>query len=141
MTNIRLVTGDTAENTRELMSTYSDIAKELGSTTTAVAESADSWLRQGYTIEETNELIEASSSLATIGAMSAEDASTSLISVMNGYKISAEDAMSVVDKLTTLDINLASGSDDIAIAMSKTAASAADAGVELDKMLAILGVT
>lgn len=141
MTNIRLVTGDTAENTRELMSTYSDIAKELGTTTSEVAESADSWLRQGYSIEQTNDLIEAAQSLQVIGDMSAEDASTSLISVLNGYKVAAEDAMQIVDKLTTLDINLASGSSDIAVAMSKTAASAADAGVELDKMLAIVAVT
>ena len=51
MTQIRLVTQGSAESTKELMSDYSEIAKQLGTTTSAVAESATAWLRQGNTVE------------------------------------------------------------------------------------------
>lgn len=44
MTQIRLVTEGSAQDTKELMSQYSDIAKQLGTTTSAVAESAAEWL-------------------------------------------------------------------------------------------------
>lgn len=45
MTQIRLVTQGSAESTKALMSDYSEIAKQLGTTTSAVAESATEWLR------------------------------------------------------------------------------------------------
>ncbi len=44
MTQIRLVTQDSSENTKALMSDYSEIAKQLGTTTSAVADSAVEWL-------------------------------------------------------------------------------------------------
>lgn len=44
MTQIRLVTQGSVDETKQLMSQYSDIAKELGTTTTAVADSATEWL-------------------------------------------------------------------------------------------------
>ena len=44
MTDIQIVTQMSNEDATALMQSYSQIAKELGSTTTAVAESADEWL-------------------------------------------------------------------------------------------------
>ena len=44
MTQIRLVTQGSSDDTKALMSDYSDIAKQLGTTTSAVAESATEWL-------------------------------------------------------------------------------------------------
>lgn len=141
MTQIRLVTQGSAESTKELMSDYSEIAKQLGTTTSAVAESATEWLRQGNTVEETSELVKASTTLSVIGAMEASDATTALTASLNGYNMEAKDAMKIVDQLTTLDLRYATSSGDIARAMSKVAASASQAGVPLERMEAIITVT
>lgn len=141
MTQIRLVTQDNAENTKALMSEYSDIAKQLGTTTSAVAESATEWLRQGNTVEETSELVKASTTLSVIGAMDASDATTALTASLNGYKMKASDAMKIVDQLTTLDLKYATSSGDIANALSRVASSASAAGVPLERMEAIITVT
>lgn len=141
MTQIRLVTQDSAENTKALMSEYSDIAKQLGTTTSAVAESATEWLRQGNTVEETSELVKASTTLSVIGAMDASDATTALTASLNGYKMEASDAMKIVDQLTTLDLKYATSSGDIANALSRVASSASAAGVPLERMEAIITVT
>lgn len=141
MTQIRLVTQDNAENTKALMSEYSDIAKQLGTTTSAVAESATEWLRQGNTVEETSELVKASTTLSVIGAMDASDATTALTASLNGYKMEASDAMKIVDQLTTLDLKYATSSGDIANALSRVASSASAAGVPLERMEAIITVT
>ena len=141
MTQIRLVTQGSAESTKELMSDYSEIAKQLGTTTSAVAESATAWLRQGNTIEETGELVKASTTLSVIGAMDASDATTALTASLNGYKMEASDAMKIVDQLTTLDLKYATSSGDIANALSRVASSASAAGVPLERMEAIITVT
>lgn len=141
MTQIRLVTQGSAESTKALMSDYSEIAKQLGTTTSAVAESATEWLRQGNTVEETSELVKASTTLSVIGAMQASDATTALTASLNGYNMEAKDAMKIVDQLTTLDLRYATSSGDIATAMSKVASSASQAGVPLERMEAIITVT
>ena len=123
------------------MSDYSDIAKQLGTTTSAVAESATEWLRQGNTVEETSELVKASTTLSVIGAMDASDATTALTASLNGYKMEASDAMKIVDQLTTLDLKYATSSGDIANALSRVASSASAAGVPLERMEAIITVT
>ena len=141
MTQIRLVTQGSAESTKELMSDYSEIAKQLGTTTSAVAESATEWLRQGNTVEETGELVKASTTLSVIGAMDASDATTALTASLNGYNMEAKDAMKIVDQLTTLDLKYATSSGDIANALSRVASSASAAGVPLERMEAIITVT
>lgn len=141
MTQIRLVTQGSSDDTKALMSDYSDIAKQLGTTTSAVAESATEWLRQGNTVEETSELVKASTTLSVIGAMDASDATTALTASLNGYKMEASDAMKIVDQLTTLDLKYATSSGDIANALSRVASSASAAGVPLERMEAIITVT
>lgn len=141
MTQIRLVTQDSAENTKALMSEYSETAKQLGTTTDAVAASAVEWLRQGNTVEETGELVKASTTLSVIGAMDASDATTALTASLNGYNMEAQDAMKIVDQLTTLDLKYATSSGDIANALSRVASSASAAGVPLERMEAIITVT
>lgn len=141
MTQIRLVTQGSSDDTKALMSEYSDIAKQLGTTTSAVAESATEWLRQGNTVEETRELVKASTTLSVIGAMDASDATTALTASLNGYKMEASDAMKIVDQLTTLDLKYATSSGDIANALSRVASSASAAGVPLERMEAIITVT
>lgn len=86
------------------MSGYAQIAKDLGTTLDVVAESAVEWQRQGYSIQETNDLIYASSALSVIGAMNSADATQALTASLNGYNMAASEAMNVVDQLTTLDL-------------------------------------
>lgn len=44
MTEVRLVTGESAESARETMNSYADLAKQLGATTTEVASGSVEWL-------------------------------------------------------------------------------------------------
>lgn len=62
MTNIRMVTGATNEEAKQLLKeTYQEIAKATSSTTSEVAVAGETFARQGKTIAETNELIKTSS--------------------------------------------------------------------------------
>ena len=73
--------------------------------------------------------------------MDAADATTALTAAINGYAMSSDEAMGIVDKLTALDLKFAASSGDIATAMSKVASVSAQGGVSLEKLMAILTVT
>lgn len=141
MTDIQIVTQMSDSEAKTLMESYSNIAKELGTTTLAVAESSSEWLRQGETVENTANLVKASTTLATVGAMDSADATTALTAAINGYAMSSSDAMSIVDQLTTLDLRFAASAGGIATALSKVASVASQSGIQLEKLESILTVT
>ncbi len=140
-TDIQLVTGDTKEGTAQLAQEYNNLAKEMGATTLEVAEGAGEWLRQGKTTEETAQLLKSSMTLSKVGAMESSQATELLTSSLNGYKLEAKDAMTVVDKISAIDLAAATSSYELATALSRTANSANDAEVSFDKLLAMIGTT
>ena len=135
ITDLQIASGKTREETALLVKSYSDLAKQLGATTIEVAASADTWLRQGYDIEEANELIRNSMMLSKLGQIESAEAATALTSAMRGYKLEVQDSAAIVDKFTAVDMKAAVSAGDIATAMAETAASAEVAGISMDKLI------
>ena len=73
--------------------------------------------------------------------MDAGEATQALTAILNGFKLEASDAADVVDKLTTLDLEAATSSEELATALQRTASFAESAGVSIDKMLALITTT
>lgn len=117
ITDIRLVTGETHESARQMVNDYADLAIQLGTTTQEVVNGSLEWLRQGKTAEETSELLKQSTMLSKLGAIEASDATEKLTAVMNGYKLSVEDASNVVDKLVGIDLIAATSTEELATAL------------------------
>ena len=141
MTQVQMVTMGSYEDTVKLAQQYGQLAQQLGQTTSTVAEGADVWLRQGKTAQETTQLLTASTTLATVGQLDAATATTDLTAVMNSYGIEVDSVMRIVDQLTAIDLNYAASTGQIATALQRTAATAQQTGVSLEKLEAILAVT
>ena len=137
-TNIRIVTGMSSKEVDGLMRKYTGLARELGVTTQVVAQSGQEWMRQGYSAEQANDLIIASTKLSKLGMMDMNNATKVLTSTMKGFKLEASEVGQVVDKLTKLDMNYATTAADIGEAMSRTAAIANQMGVSLDETAAMV---
>ncbi len=90
------------------------------------------WRRQGKTIEETNKLIKASLMLATLGNMDSAEATEKLTAIMNGYKLSVDEAIPVIDKLVALDNNYATSVKEITGALQYSSQSLQAVGVDFD---------
>lgn len=140
MMDLTMATGYNKNQVEELMDTYFKLGEELSATATDVAASADTWLRQGKSIAETNELIKDSMILSKISGLSAEESTKYLTSAMKGYKVATEDVLGVVDKLSAVDMASATDVGGLAEGMSEVAASADLAGVSMDKLLGYLAI-
>ena len=134
-TNLQIATGKTRVEVKALIKEYAQLGKQLGATTTEVAEGADTWLRQGHSVADTNTLVKNSTMLAKLGQMEAAESSKALTSAMKGYKVEVEDSIRIVDKMTAVDMEAAASAGDIATAMAETATSADIAGVSMDKLI------
>lgn len=138
--DLQIATGGTRKETQALLNTYSEMGKELGATTVDVGKAADAWLRQGYSIEQTNTLIKNSMMLSKLGQIDSAESTKALTSAMKGYKLSVEDVSGVVDKFTAIDLKAATSAGEIATAMAEVSTSARLAGVDIDKLSGYLAV-
>lgn len=139
MTDVQMVTGESAEQTAELAHQYSQMAKELGATTTEVANGAAEWLRQGKSVAETNQLLESSMILSKVGAIESSQATELLTSTLNGYKKEANEAMHVVDAMSAVDLAAATSVEELAVALQSTANMARVNGVGFEQLLGMVG--
>lgn len=135
MFNLQVASGSNHEEVSALINDYSRLAKQLHTTTTQIAASANEWLRQGYEAGQANELIKASTYLSKLGMIEAGQATTYLTSMIKGFKLEAADAVNVVDKLTAVDMEAAVSAGGIAAAMQNVATTAQMAGLSLDKTI------
>ena len=135
VTDLSVAMNDSRDKAYDYLQTLNQQAKELKITTETAAKASDNWLRQGRTIAETNTLVRDSTVLSVLGQIDSADASKYLTSTLNGYKLAAEDAISVVDKLTQVDAMSASSAGSLAETLSKTASAAQMAGVEIDTLI------
>ena len=77
--------------------------------------------------------------LSKLGALDAATATDYLTSTLNSYKLSAKDAVSVVDKLVAVDNVAATSSGELAMALKYSAAVGQDAGVTLEQLISYIG--
>ena len=72
--------------------------------------------------------------LSKLGNMEAADSTEKLTATLNGFKLEAEDASLVVDKIIDLDNRMATSANEISTALQYSAASAQQAGVSFDEL-------
>ncbi len=133
LTNLRVVTGYNASEAETLVGQYADLAKQLGTTTVNVIDAANEWTRQGYNVAEVQDLVKSSTYLSKLGMLDATTAVKDLTSALKGFKLGANEAMGVVDKLTALDVEAATSAGEIAEGLAKFANLASLNGVDMDQ--------
>lgn len=134
--DLQMATGDSYSEVRNMVSGYNDMAKSLGAITTEVTSGADTWLRSGKSLAETNMLIKDTMVLSKNAKMSSEDSSKVLTATLNGFQLAADQASHVNDILSSIDLESSSDAGGIGTALTKTASMAHNAGLSLEKTAA-----
>lgn len=140
MTELQIVTETSDASIEKTMAGYADMAKDLGVTLQTVAEGAGEWLRQGFSEADTSTLLKASTMLSTVGNMSADDASTALTSIINGFGMATDQATHVIDTLDALDLAYATSTKELADGLQRSASVAKTAGMSFEDLASIMTV-
>lgn len=138
MVDLQIASGYTREEISGMMLDFNKLGKQIGKTTSEIAEAANDWLRAGYSGAAASQLTEASMNLSTLGMINSADATSYLISVMKGWKLEVNDIDEVVDRLVKVDMAAAISAGDLAEAMSRANNSAQMAGSTLDRYIGYL---
>lgn len=138
LTEQAMVTGLTREQTYGLVKEYQNLALQCGATTKEIASVATEYMKQGKTVQESLTLTKAAVSAAKVARVSVSDSVNYLTTALNGFRLSAEDAMRVSDKFAAVAASSATDYDELAIALSKVASQANLAGMSIDYTTALL---
>ena len=137
-TEIAMVTTLTNKEAWGLKETFNELARSTGLSLTEVSKLGVEFFRQGRSISETTKLIEAAGIAARLANISTTDSVRFLTSAINGYSLSASQALVVSDKFAALAASSASSYEELATALSKVAAQAYSAGVNMDNMMGFI---
>jgi TP901 family phage tail tape measure protein len=143
MTNIQMITGKTRNEVQGLVGDYNDLATELHTTTKEMMSGAEEFLRAGKSVEETQNLLKASTIGAAISGQTNSETSEQLIAISNGFKLNTNDAkelMGVIDKLSAVDNSSSTSFKELATAMQYTSSSAQNAGVSMEDLISYIGI-
>lgn len=138
LTEQAMVTGLTREQTYGLVQSYQELAVQCGATTKEIAQVSTEYMKQGKSIQESLVLTEAAVKAAKVARVSVGDSVNYLTTALNGFRLSANDAMAVSDKFAAVAASSATDYDELAIALSKVASQANLAGMSIDYTTALL---
>lgn len=138
MTTLKRVTSATSQEYVKFLKDASESAHEIGSTIKDVVDATGEFSKLGYSLSEATKLGQAATTYANVGFMDTANAIESMSSVIQGFRINANDAMSVVDKMNQIGNSYAISSEGVGEALKRSASSLVAAGNTLDESIALV---
>jgi TP901 family phage tail tape measure protein len=115
-----------------------DVAKITGQSFQLAASAATEFARQGLGVEETLKRTRDALILTRLSGLDINSSLEALTATINSFNKEALDSTTIINKLANVDAAFAVSSADLAEAIKRVGASAGDAGVNLDELLAIV---
>ncbi len=141
LNDIRIVTGQSADQMEKFALKANKAAEALGKSTTDYTKASLIYYQQGLNDEETEARTDVTLKAANVTQQSTSEVSEQLTAVWNGYKVSASEAELYIDKLAAVAAGTASDLQELSAGMSKVASAANAMGVDIDQMNAMLSTT
>ena len=140
MTNIAVVTDMSVSDLWGKINEYMSVAQQYGVTTQGVYEVSQLYYQQGLSTNEVTAATTETLKLARIAGMGYAEAADAMTVAIRSFKMEMSDAVTVTDVYSKVAAVTASDSEELAIAMSKTASSAESVGSSFENTTAMLAV-
>ena len=132
LNDIRIVSGQSADQMAEFAKQANASAKALSSTTTAYTDAALIFYQQGLSGDEVLERTDAVIKMSNVTGESVKDVSSYMTAIWNNFDDGSESLEHYADVITALGASTASSSEEIAAGLEKFAAIADTVGLSYD---------
>ena len=141
-TEMQKVSDETAESLRNFQKVSFDIADNIGATAAQIQESAASFMRLGYSLQEASQLAKDANIYANVGDMEIDEATEHMISSIKAwsseFNSEVEASSAIIDRYNEIGNNFAISSADIGSAMERSAAALKAGGNTLNESLGLI---
>lgn len=139
MVNLKKVTDETDESYQKFLQQTGDTAKQIGSTISDLVEATATFAKLGYSFGDAQKLAKVATIFANVGDFANIDTATnSLITAMKSFKLTADDAMGIADKVNEVANRYAISADGLAQGMTNSASALSLAGNTIDETIAMI---
>ncbi|MCD8397940.1 MAG: phage tail tape measure protein [Lachnospiraceae bacterium] len=138
MTQLEIVTGATSSELESFLDTSISLAKELGQSVTDVVDSITDFSRLGYELEDASNLASYASILSNTAAVTTDEATTGLTSIIAGYSLSVEQAEHVADSLISVGNGYAVSASELIEAYEKAGAALSASGTSFEQSAGLI---
>lgn len=139
MIELAKVSDQTLSEIKSDFNTYANVAKDLGASISDTISATSDWARMGYNIPDSQELARVALLYKNVGdGIDIDAANESLISTLQGYQMTADEAEHIVDVFNEVSNNFAISSGGIGEALQRSAASLNAANTSLEKSVALV---
>lgn len=138
MTELRKVTEETDYSYDRFLENAANRSKELGVALKDYVDSVTNFARMGYDFQESQTIAETANIMQMVSeSLTADDASSYLISIMAAYGIEAKKSMEIVDALNNVSNNFSITIEGLGEALKRGGASLSAANNSLEESIAL----
>jgi len=139
MVELNKVSNASANEIKNYFNEAADSAKDLGSSISDMINATADWSRLGYNLPDAKKLAEVATLYTNVGDnIDISTANESLISTLQGFQMTADEAMHIIDSFNEVGNNFAISSDGIGQALQRSASSMYAAGNTLEETIGLV---
>lgn len=138
LTDINVILNASSGNLEKISAGLFNVAKNTGASFKEVATGATELARQGLGAEETLIRINDALILSRLSGLGAAESVEALTTALNSFSEAGLKSAQVANKFAAVDAAFAVSSKDLAQGVSRAGATAQDAGVKFDELLALI---
>lgn len=136
VTNLSVITGGSRESSNQLLGDLAEKSLNFKVDISDLEGAAETILRTGKSIDETNKYLENTVYLSKLGFQDMDTSASQLVTIGNAYGYTADEMAAVVDKFVKLDTSANTTAGLLAEGVAKSAQNAKLAGFNIDQLSA-----
>ena len=137
-TNLSMITGGSRESSDKTIADLSEKSFDFKVDISELEGAYETLLRTGKAAEEIDDYLKSTVYLSKIGFENMDVSAENLVTIANAYKLPSDEIENVVSKLSALDTASMTVAGKLSTAMSETAQNAQLAGLNIDRLGAII---
>lgn len=140
LTEFNKVSDLSADQLKKVTQEAYDMAEGLGRAGSEIINAATEFKKSGYDIEDSMEMAKSALIMSGVGdgIDNVTDASSTLIAVLKGFNVEAEDTLSIVDKINEVANNSPIAFEDISEGLTRVSGTLAQTGTSIDETIGLL---
>ena len=138
MTQLKIVTRASSDEYKQFYTNTAQTSKQIGIDASDLIDSATTYARLGYSLDESGTLAKYTGMLQNVGDIDVSSAQSAITAITKAFGVGANEIESVMDKMVIAGNNFPISVAEIATGMNNAGSMLASAGNSLEQTIALL---
>lgn len=139
MTELKKTSDGTKQEYRDFTTQARSDARDIGSTTTQITNSAADWSRLGYSLKDSQTMAKNTGILKNVSEFAdISEATDAMVGIMQAYNYKPDDSMKLIDQLNQIGNNFSISTSDLAKGLQISGSALEVGGNNIEQSMALI---